>query len=417
MATRLSQRSVEEAACPPGQKDRLIFDSDLPGFGLRVTSAGRKSFLAQYSIGATKRRVALGAFGVVTVEQARRQARVVLGAVAAGNDPFMERKAAAEAARVAKAEAAYTFGTMIEAWAAARAGDRRESYLREAVACTRRNLSKWWDRPASAITTTEAVRALDTVKASKGTVAANRTLAYGRAAYSWAVRRQAVAANPLRGIERAGREQARERVLSLAEAGAIWRAAEAGGSTSGAFVRVLLASLQRRGEVAEMRWDELSPDLTTWTLPGARAKNGRAHVVHLAEPVRAVLADLPRVKGEAFVFPSGRGAAPVNRFATIKDEITAKVAEAGVDLGDWRFHDFRRAGVTALAGMGFAPHVCDRILNHITGAIHGVAAVYQRHEFLTERRAALDAWVAAVVAVAGGKTAADNVVQLRETAA
>ena len=64
--------------------------------------------------------------------------------------------------------------------------------------------------------------------------------------------------------------------------------------------------------------------------------------------------------------------------------------------------------------MGFAPHVCDKLLNHITGAIQGVAAVYQRAEFLTERKAALDAWASTVLAAAEGREATgDNVVTLR----
>ncbi len=94
-----------------------------------------------------------------------------------------------------------------------------------------------------------------------------------------------------------------------------------------------------------------------------------------------------------------RSCSPLNRkdrsvggFSRIKDRINAALAEGGDTINDWRFHDFRRAGVTALAGMGFLPHVCDRLLNHLTGTISGVAAVYQRAEFLTERKAALDTW-------------------------
>ena len=81
-------------------------------------------------------------------------------------------------------------------------------------------------------------------------------------------------------------------------------------------------------------------------------------------------------------------------------------------LPDWRFHDFRRSGVTALAGMGFPPHVCDRLLNHVTGAIQGVAAVYQRAEFMAERKAALDAWATLVIAAAEQCKGTDNVVRL-----
>ena len=62
----------------------------------------------------------------------------------------------------------------------------------------------------------------------------------------------------------------------------------------------------------------------------------------------------------------------------------------------WRFHDFRRTGVTRLADLGFPPHVADRLLNHVQGTISGVAAVYQRGEFLAQRKSALEAWAAAL---------------------
>ena len=414
---KLTQRTVESVSCPPGKKDILLFDGELRGFGLRVTAAGGKSFLAQYSMPAGKRRVALGAFGALTVEEARRRAKTVLGAAADGRDPFAERRAAAETARQAEAEAAYSFAAMIEAWAKAREGDRRPSYLREAVLCLKRNLPAWQDRAASGITLGEAVRAIDAVKATKGTVAANRTLAYARAAYGWAAKRQHVAVNPLKGIERAGRETARERVLSADDLGAIWRGCEALSPTLAGYVRVLLLTMQRRDEVARMRWTELDnpADPTVWTLPAERAKNGKAHIVHLSDPARVIIRSMPRIAGNPYVF-AGKLGKPVAAFGYAKNEIIAAMAKAGEAIADWRFHDFRRAGVTALAGMGFPPHVCDRLLNHITGAIQGVAAVYQRAEFLAERRAALDAWAAHVLRAAEGRPDVDNVVSLSRKA-
>jgi integrase len=414
---KLTQRSVEAAVCPPGKRDVLMFDSETRGFGLRVTAAGRKSFIAQYRIVTGKRRVPIGAFGVLTVEQARQAARAVLGAAAQGGDPFIERKASADVARRAMVEAKYTFARMIEAWADARQGDRRPSYIREAVACLKRNLPSWQHRAASGITLGESVRALDELKAQKGTIAANRTLAYARAAYSWAVKRQHVLTNPLKGIEQPGRENARERLLSADELGAIWRAAGELGATLGAFARVLMLTLQRRQEVASMRWVELddADNPTVWTIPGERAKNGKTHIVHLSEPVRTIIPALPRVNDNPFVF-AGKAGKPIAAFSYAKAQIERSLSKAGRVIPDWRFHDFRRAGVTALAGMEFPPHVCDRLLNHVTGSITGVAAVYQRAEFLNERRAALDAWAEYVVAYGEGRKGADNVLRLTRTA-
>ena len=163
-------------------------------------------------------------------------------------------------------------------------------------------------------------------------------------------------------------------------------------------MRLLLLTAQRRDEVAAMRWSELSPDLAVWTVPKERAKNGRAHLVHLAPQARAVLAAVPRVKGRDLVFTTS-GRAPVSGFAKAKERLDRL---SGVR--DWRLHDCRRTAVTWMAGAGFPPHVADRLLNHVEGAIRGVAAVYQRGEFLPERRAALEAWAGHVLACARCET-------------
>lgn len=420
---RLTQRTVEDAQCPPGKKDALLFDRDLRGFALRVGSTGGKTFLVQFNVAGERRRLPLGALGVLTVDEARKRALAILGDVAKGLDPVAEkraiiatRKAAVTAAKALAAVDAFTFGKLVDAWAAARAGERRPGYLATARATMKTHLKGWLPRPAGSITTAEAVLALDAIKATGSAVTANRALAYARAAYGWALRRQMVASNPLAGIERPAAEQSRDRVLSAEELGAIWRAAGKLTTPYDSYIKVLLLTLQRRDEVAHMRWSELSPDMTTWTLPRERAKNGKAHIVHLAEPARDLIAKVPRFAGCSFVFPAG-SMKPISGYAWAKRTIDAAVAsertEAKIEPGslpNWRFHDFRRAGVTALADLGFAPHVCDRLLNHITGAIQGVAAVYQRAEFLAERRAALDAWAAHVLRAAEGKPEAGSVV-------
>ncbi len=179
------------------------------------------------------------------------------------------------------------------------------------------------------------------------------------------------------------------------------------------------STLQRRDEVAALRWEELSADLTTWTLPADRAKNGRGHIVHLPEPAQTIIKALPRRKGCPFVF-AAKSNKPVSAFSLAKRKLDAAVAEqctkikhSATALPGWTMHDFRRAGVTTLAGMGFAPHVCDRLLNRVTGNISGVAAVYQRNQFLPERQAALNAWAAHVLRAGEGADESANVVPMR----
>ena len=137
-----------------------------------------------------------------------------------------------------------------------------------------------------------------------------------------------------------------------------------------------------------MRWDEIAADRLSWTIPAERAKYGKAHLVHLPDQARTILAGLPREKGKPHVFP-GRRKGFVGGFSHMKDELVRTIAGAepaqrghrrkakpeAVAAVDWRFRDFRRTGVTALATSGIPPHVADKPLNHVTGIIPGVAAV------------------------------------------
>ncbi len=143
---------------------------------------------------------------------------------------------------------------------------------------------------------------------------------------------------------------------------------------------------QRREEVAQLAWNEIDLPSRTWMLPASRTKNGRLHIVHLSQDAFAVLKRTPTM-GE-FVF-SLSGTKPFQSFSAAKRELDKL---SGVS--DWRLHDLRRTCVSGMARLGVPPHVADKVLNHQTGTISGVAAVYQRHEFLAERKDALERWSA-----------------------
>lgn len=424
---RLTKRTIDRLSCPPGRKDMLVFDADLRGFGLRVTApgagkkVGAKVFLFQYRAGGPPRRVVLGEYGVITPDEARAKAEVLRGQVKAGKDPKAEhdreRRAEAAAAAEAKETAAadaLTFGVLVQRWRDIHLANRRESYRNEASRSLLVSLAGWKDRPAHKIKAAEAVKALDDIAAERGPAAARSAFANGRAMFAWAVKRQMVPGNPFAAIQAPEPVADRDRVLSDAELAEVWRAAEGLGWPMGDFTRMAILTMQRREEVAGMRWAELAPDLSTWTLPGERAKNGKAHVIHLAPAARAIVKGAKRIKGSPFVFTT-TGEAPVSGFSRAKAMLDAAIAkarqEAGAELPEpapWRLHDMRRTGVTRLAALGFAPHVCDRLLNHVQGAIQGVAAIYQRHEFLPERKAALEAWAKHVVALGKGKPEAGD---------
>jgi integrase len=304
-------------------------------------------------------------------------------------------------------------GNIVTAWTDKVLSHRRPAYTRDATGRLRNYFTDWLARSAASITRVEVISRIDKLEAERGLVSARRGLAYARACFGWAVKRGMLQASPFTNIPLPGREIPRDRCLDDHELGALWRASGTLSAIPSAFAKLLILTAQRRTETAGMQWDELAPDLSVWTLPAARTKNARAHVVQLAEPAREILQALPKQVDTACVFP-GIGERPITTFGGIKLELDAAItADLGAPLPRWVFHDLRRTVVTTLARMGFAPHVCDRLLNHTGGTISGVAAVYQRHEFLTERASALDAWAAHVLRCAAGEIGASNVVPLR----
>ncbi len=156
----------------------------------------------------------------------------------------------------------------------------------------------------------------------------------------------------------------------------------------GAIVEMLALTGQRREEVARMTCAEVDLVRRLWILPGTRTKNGKPHVVQLSDLAVAVMRAQPRFN--TLVFPAG-GGRPVSQFSSEKRRLDALSCVLG-----WRLHDLRRTMVSGMARLGVAPHIADKILNHASGTISGVAAVYQRHEFMDERRDALDRWSAHV---------------------
>jgi Arm DNA-binding domain len=161
---RLTDQMIEDARCPVGQKDKLFFDDTLPGFGLRVTAAGKKVFIGQYNVGKTKRRTTLGAWGTeLTATQARRKAETLRGQVRDRRDPVAERKAARVATMEAKAKAAaastaYTVDTVISDWTEHHLSARSASYRGRVPTEMRRALRKWLSAPAEGFARTDAVR-------------------------------------------------------------------------------------------------------------------------------------------------------------------------------------------------------------------------------------------------------------------
>jgi integrase len=215
---------------------------------------------------------------------------------------------------------------------------------------------------------------------------ANHTLAAIKKLMNWAVDRGMIEINPIAGLKPPTKIIPRDRILSDKEIVPFIEAAKAEGFPFGTIYQVLLLTAQRRGEVTNMRWSEIDFDRAVWVIPGAKAKNGLAHEVPLSSPVVELLQSVPRFQGSDFVFTT-TGTTPVSGLGKAKYRV-----ERAVGTFDWWTHDLRRTAASGMARLGIAPHVVEKVLNHKTGMISGVAAVYNRYAYLAERRTALDTW-------------------------
>ena len=375
---KLTKRVIDELQ--PEAIDKFYWDTDITGLGLKVTPKGRKTFLIQYRPGGRNsptRKVFIGPYGTVTVHKARKEATQVLGLRAEGRDPALERQQARQRA------ASDRFSDVADDFLAKHASQNRT--VDETTRIIQRDvLPRWKSRSIHAIGRRDVNNLLDAVVARGSMVMANRLLAALRKLFNWAVSRGIITASPCAGISAPHRERSRDRVLSDDELVSIIKAARELGGAFGGIVQMLVFTAQRRNEVSETTWGELELDKCLWTIPGERTKNGKPQFVHLSDQAKAVLERTPTV-GE-FVYTSN-GKKPFSGFSKAKrrlDEVSG--------VTDWRLHDVRRTVTTGMASLGIAPHVADKVMNHQSGTISGVAAVYQRHEFLEERKTALEAW-------------------------
>ena len=367
-------------ALKAASKDTIYWDAGLPGFGVKVTPRGRKVFVVLYRIGGAGsrlRKYTIGPYGRVTLQMARAEAQKVLAARLEGRDPATEKR---ESKRRMTAD---RVDDLIEVFIVQHVSKTRKAA--EISRLLRREVvSRWGNRCVHAIGKRDIVELASEI-AQRGTpMAANTLLKVIKTFLNWCVGRAVIDASPAEGVPLPGKEVARDRVLTNNELVSVIRAARQIGGAYGGIVEMLALTGQRREEVAQMVGDEIDFNSRTWTLPGSRTKNGKPHIVHLSEACIKLIKRASR--SGSYVF-SISGVRPFQNFTNAKRALDELSGVTG-----WRLHDLRRTCVSGMARLGVPPHVADKILNHQSGTISGVAAVYQRHDFLAERKLALERW-------------------------
>jgi integrase len=333
------------------------------------------------------------------VEMAREKARASMNKAEAGIHPAKERdRLEAEERRRAAAEKARqrdTFGAAIDRYLTRYAAKRmRLDYFTETKRTLERDVKPaLGTRPIRELTRRDIRELLETIVERGSPSQANHSLAYLRAMLNWAVSNDLIESSPTAGLKMPARAVERDRALDDGEIRLFWQGCNKIGWPFGPLFQLLLLTAQRRDELAQATWSEFDLGKALWTLPRERTKNDKAHLVHLSPPALEIIEALRQIGTTSFLFTT-TGDSPVSGFGRARERLAA--AMRAIEIADkfepFTLHDLRRTATTGMARLGVAPHVVDKILNHVSGAIRGVAAIYNRHAYLDERRAALEAW-------------------------
>lgn len=400
MATgKITKRSVDELT--RGTREEFLWDTDLRGFGVKVSKRGTRTYVFQYRMGgreAPTRRYTIGVHGSPwTPATAREEAERLSLNVAQGVDPNaaeLERRRLA----VDLAFDAYADRFRISC------GD--SGWGRMVARTLRLHLTPHFRRkPLNTITRANISAVLDTIPPEKIALKRN-TFAVIRRLFRWAVNRGDIANSPRDGMATPEAVVPRDRVLSDAELTRVWNGAAKAGKLFGPIVRLLIATGQRREEVSALDWSEIDQRNLVWTLPKERAKNGIAHLIPLNECAVEILSGVSGGKKEwprtGLIFATAGGKRYIAHSKGKQQLDKAIVADGGSDIPAWRLHDLRRTLATGFQKLGVRFEVTEAVLNHLSGAKAGVAGTYQRHDWSVEKRQALDLWAKRIRSITSG---------------
>lgn len=358
MKVKLTDLGVKKLQLPPsGQVTH--WDTTTPGFGVRCSTKS-KSFVVMF--GEKRRLKTLGRFPDLSLSNARKRARHFLSSQALQSDP----------------EAEHDYNTVVSA------------YLDDCEGRVRPNTMKGYKLylegitfygPIGQVTQARVMKAIKNNTPSPSSQ--NYAFTTFKVFFNWAVRRQFLNHNPLEALKRPHRSSPRERVLSGEELKTLLVYCRSVGDRFTQIVELLIYTGQRKGEIANLEWQEV--DGERLILPALKTKNKREHTVPLGGHALELL---HRVEGgERFVFGTPSDDKPFNGFGK-----STKRMLIDTGLPHFTLHDLRRTFATNHAQIGTPIHVTEKLLNHVSGTISGVAAVYNRHFYLEEMGTAMQSY-------------------------
>jgi integrase len=410
MATgKLTALAVERAQ----RRGEPLLLSDGGGLYFRKQTSEGASWTFRYRFAGRARWMTLGNFPDMSLAVARVEAREKRTLLDKRRDPLLEKHAAVEAQRAA-VEAQMSRGTfreLAEEWYSIEIRDRLKH-----PEVPRRHLDNYLlpafgNRVPSEIAAADAARLLAKVSKDAPT-AANDLLRLMQRVFRFGVRRRVLSSNPVADFDHqdaGGPERRRQRALSRQELEQLFKALRKSSSFGGTnllAIKLLLALGVRKGELLRAQWREFNLDDDSkanpvWQLPGNRTKTGKPLTIPLVPAVVSWLKALRETAGGSeYVFPMRRRDPRQRALHIGIDTLNAALAAVEHGVEHFTLHDLRRTMRTHLAALGVRSEVAERCLGH---KLRGVEGTYNTHDYLTERRAALETWTALLLEIERGE--------------
>jgi integrase len=375
---RLTDLIVRNAK-PPLKGQFTLWDSSLKHFGLRLSQGGAKTFTVMH--GALRERITIGRYPLISLAQAREKAKEILADRTLNRDRKPNIK----------------FDAAQQIFFAVKKQKCKASTVAQYERLFKRHLFPTLQyRKLADIKPHDITHIIDRLLRTPSEC--NHLYGMAQTFFRWATRRKYISRSPMEDMEKPTKYRPRERVLTDQELVAVWRAAEKYGYPFGAIVQLLILTGQRRSEIGKLKWAYIAESEVT--LPSEIVKNNRAHTIPLGGWAARILKETPNL-GE-YVFMARGNKKSFNGWQSCTFKLIQSCGTA-----HWTLHDLRRTFATNLAALGVAPHVVEKLLNH-TGALSGVALIYNRYTFAKECREAVEKWEAHFASLLAQNTVANQ---------
>jgi integrase len=417
-------RGIRAPACLPAD---LYWDTDLKGFGLRVTPNGACSWIVQYRNRLTRKqgRRTIGSVQVFSALKAREEARKILESARTGRDDLID----------GGTKGTGTLRAYVEPYLAhaAQQGTLKPSSLAEA----RRHLNVSWqpllDRPLSAMQPVEIVSVLDRISSNPserattgGRASANKARSTLSALFAWQIECGRLSVNPVIGT-RKNKLPPRMRLLAESEVAEIWNACR--DDDYGKLIKLLILTGARRSVVGDMAWSELNREQGLWTIPGSRKgmktrhPHGRTReqiegeklALPLPELAWRIIDSVQPKRGRDFLFGTYGKVAGMTEFRRSKGALDRRILEARQEAAEksdavepirpWTVHDLRHFFSTRMREtVGIKPHIVEALMTHRGKEKQGASGLYNHAEYLEEKATALTLWADYIDGLIAGKS-------------